>query len=105
NKREREGDYAAGKKTGTWNEYAGDKLVFTGNYSDGKPNGDFVYYDRRGKELGRFTIKNGTGTMLTFHYNRKPATRTRMSNGLLNSTYEELTTAGKLVVQGAYVQD
>src|SRR6185436_10724696 len=55
NKREREGDYVEGKKSGTWNEYTEDKLTFTGNYTDGKPDGEFIYYDKTGAELGRFT--------------------------------------------------
>jgi antitoxin component YwqK of YwqJK toxin-antitoxin module len=105
NKREREGDFVAGKKSGTWNEYADDKLTFTGNYTDGKPDGEFVYYDARGNELGRFTITGGNGTMLTFHSNRKPATKTRIANGRMNGKYEELTPRGKTLVEGHYAAD
>ena len=60
-----------------------DKLVFTGSYTAGKPDGEFVYFDRSGNELGRFTITDGTGTMLTFHAQQEavvaPAPRTRAS--------------------------
>ncbi len=105
NKREREGDYVAGKKTGTWNEYLDDKLWFTANYTDGKPDGEFIYYDKAGAELGRFTITGGNGTVLTFHGNKKPATKKRIAGGLGNGKYEELTSNGKTLVEGAYASD
>ncbi len=105
NHREREGDYVAGKKSGTWNEYLETKLIFTGSYTDGKPDGEFIYYDRSGAELGRFRITGGNGTMVTFHNNRKPATKTRVSGGLMNGKYEELTTRGKPLVEGGYASD
>jgi antitoxin component YwqK of YwqJK toxin-antitoxin module len=105
NSREREGDFVAGKKSGTWNEYLETKLTFSGNYTDGKPDGEFIYYDRTGAELGRFTIKGGNGTMVTFHGNRKPASKTRISGGLMNGKYEELTMRGKQLVEGSYAAD
>lgn len=105
NKREREGDYVGGKKSGTWNEYAGNKLTFTGHYTDGKPDGGFVYYDRAGAELGRFTIRGGNGTMMTFHANKRPATKTRIAGGLMNGKYEELTPRGNVLVEGHYASD
>lgn len=105
NKREREGDYVGGKKSGTWNEYVEDKLTFTGNYSDGKPDGEFIYYDKSGAELGRFTITAGNGTLVTFHANRKPATKTRIAGGAMNGKYEELTPRGKPLVEGYHAGD
>ena len=104
NRKEREGHYADGKKHGAWSEWLDGKLLFQGAYADGKPDGELVYYDRRGGELGRFTVKKGTGTMVTFHPNRRPATRKRLVNGLAEGKYEELTLLGKLVVEGSYLR-
>jgi uncharacterized protein len=101
-KKEREGSYAAGKKDGTWIEYSEDKVVFTGVYDVGKPNGEFVYYDRNGNELGKFTIAGGTGTLLTFWPNRKVSSKTRIFKGVEDGLYQELTNRGKVVVEGRY---
>jgi antitoxin component YwqK of YwqJK toxin-antitoxin module len=105
NNKEREGTYAAGKKTGTWTEYSEGKLTYQGAFRDGKPDGEHVYYDRSGRELGRFTMRGGTGTKLTFHPNKKPSSRVRMKNGLLDGAYEELSFTGKLLVEGSYAAD
>ncbi len=105
NNREREGDYLAGKKSGTWNEYTETTLTFTGSYTDGKADGELIYYDKTGAELGRFTISGGNGTMLTFHPNKKPSSKTRVSGGLMNGKYEELTPRGKQLVEGYYASD
>lgn len=105
NKKEREGDYAAGKKTGPWYEYVEGKLTFQGMFTDGKPDGEFIYYDKTGLELGRFTINAGTGTMVTFHANKKPSSKTRMRGGLMDGLYEELTPRGKVLVEGHYASD
>jgi uncharacterized protein len=105
NNKEREGDFADGKKTGAWFEWTENKLTFSGSYTDGKPDGDFVYYDNRGTELGRFTIKDGTGTMITYHPNKKPATKQQIVGGDMEGVYQELTPRGKVVVEGHYYAD
>jgi antitoxin component YwqK of YwqJK toxin-antitoxin module len=102
-KKEREGRYTPdGKRDGTWTEWSGDRLVFSGVYAAGKPDGEFIYNDYSGNELGRFTIRGGTGTMTTFHWNRKPATKQRMVSGVEDGPYQELTLRGKVVVEGMY---
>ena len=103
NKKEREGSYVDGKRDGAWSEWVDDKLIFSGSYTAGRPNGDFIYYDYSGNELGRFAIQDGTGTMLTFHGNKKPATKQKLVRGLENGTYQELTSRGKVIVEGTYV--
>jgi antitoxin component YwqK of YwqJK toxin-antitoxin module len=103
NNKEREGDFSDGKKTGAWFEWLENKLVFSGMYTDGKPDGEFIYFDKSGAELGRFTIKDGTGTMETFYPNHKPATRAHLVQGDLEGPYEELTFRGKTTVLGHYV--
>jgi len=106
NKKEREGDYDAGQKRGLWSEWVDDKLFFQGTFTDGKPDGDFVYYDTKtGNELGRFSITDGTGTMLTYHVNKNVATKTQMVKGLMDGKYEELSPRGKTVVDGRYSGD
>jgi len=101
-KKEREGSYVDGKRNGWWLEWADDKLLFSGLYNAGKPDGEFTYYDYRGNELGKFTIRDGTGMMTTFHGNKKPASRQRMFKGVEDGPYQELTYRGKLVVEGGY---
>lgn len=105
NNKEREGTYVAGKKDGVWNEWWENKLQFTGTYAAGKPNGDFAYFDRNGTELGRFSITNGTGTLLTFWGNKKPASKQHIYQGSLDGLYQELTVRGKVVVEGHYRAD
>jgi antitoxin component YwqK of YwqJK toxin-antitoxin module len=100
--KEREGSYVDGKKHGVWTEYAGTKVVFTGVYDVGKPNGEFVYFDRNGNELGKFTMSGGTGTMLTFWQNRKISSKTRLFKGVEDGLYQELTPRGKVVVEGRH---
>ena len=106
NNKEREGDYADGKKTGAWFEWFENKLVFSGSYTDGKPDGEFVYYDRTGNELGRFEIKDGTGVMETYWPNHNVSSRTHMYQGAIDGVYQELTQrTKKVVVEGHYSGD
>lgn len=100
--KEREGSYAAGKRDGAWNEWYENKVVFTGSYAQGKPDGDFVYYDHNQNELGRYEIKGGTGTILTFWPNKKVASRQHLYQGAADGLYQELTNRGKLVVEGRF---
>ncbi|HEU4734333.1 MAG TPA: hypothetical protein VFT22_40855 [Kofleriaceae bacterium] len=103
--KEREGNYVDGKRDGPWTEWFDNKIVFTGSYARGKPDGEFIYYDRNQNELGRFEIKGGSGTMLTFWPNRKVATRQHLYQGAADGLYQELTNRGKLVVEGRYRSD
>lgn len=100
--KEREGNYATGKRDGPWTEWYENKIVATGSYSAGKPNGEFIYYDRGENELGRFEIKDGTGTMLTFWPTRKVAARQHLYQGVPDGVYQELTKLGKVVVEGRF---
>jgi antitoxin component YwqK of YwqJK toxin-antitoxin module len=105
NQKEREGDYADGKKTGPWTEWTDNTMTFQGQFTDGKPDGEFIYYDKTGAELGRCELHDGTGVMVTFHPNKKPATRTYMNAGKMAGLYEELTPRGKVIVEGHYSDD
>ncbi len=105
NNKEREGSYVAGKRDGVWNEWFENKLTFTGTYVTGKPDGTFIYSDRNANELGRFDIKDGTGTMLTFYGNRKVATKEHVVKGAHDGVYQELTLRGKVEVEGHYSSD
>ena len=101
NRKEKAGAYVGGKREGVWQEWWESKLSFTGRYAAGKPDGEFVYFDRRGRELGRFTIADGTGTMLTFHANRRPASRQQLTRGVRSGRYEELSIARQAARRGA----
>ncbi len=103
--KERAGRYSDGLREGAWSEWLEGKLLFSGTYSGGKPDGDFVHFDRRGREIGRFTITDGTGTMLTYHANTKPSSRQALVDGVMSGTYQELTALGKVVVDGRYRGD
>ena len=102
---EREGAYVDGKKSGTWTEYSGAKVTFSGSFTDGKPNGEFVYSDTRGTELGRFTITDGTGTMLTFHTNKKRSSSTQLKNGEMSGKHETYSFRGNTLVEGHFLAD
>ncbi len=103
--KEKEGRYADGKRDGAWTEWLEGRLLFTGSYAAGKPAGEFVHFDRLGREVGRFRINAGTGTMLTYHQNKKPSSRQALVNGVASGVYQELTQLGKLVVDGRYKND
>ena len=103
--KERQGNYITGRRDGPWTEWYENKIVFTGSYADGKPDGEFIYYDRNENELGRFDIKRGNGTMLTYWGNRKVASRQHLSGGVPDGLYQELTNRGKLVVEARYRSD
>jgi len=102
---EREGTYVDNKRDGVWNEYWEKKLTFTGTYTRGKPDGTFIYNDRNGHEVGRFEITDGTGTMLTFHGNKKPSSREKLYKGSRDGVYQELTTRGKVTLEGHYASN
>lgn len=102
NKKEKEGAYVDGKRDGAWAEWNGDNLAFTGTYVAGKPDGDFVYYDKSGNELGRFTMKDGTGTWETFWPNKKPSSKEHWYKGEKGGAYQELTNRGKVTLEGHY---
>jgi len=103
--KEREGNYVDGKRDGPWTEWYENKIVFTGHYTRGKPDGEFIYYDRNENEIGRFEVKDGTGTMLTFWPNRKVASRQHFYQGAADGLYQELTKEGKVVVEGRFRSD
>jgi antitoxin component YwqK of YwqJK toxin-antitoxin module len=103
--KEREGNYLDGKRDGPWTEWLDGKIVFTGHYTRGRPDGEFIHYDAQQNEIGRFQIRDGTGTMLTFWPNRKVATRQQLRRGAADGLYQELTNRGKVVVEGRFRRD
>jgi antitoxin component YwqK of YwqJK toxin-antitoxin module len=105
NNKEREGNYVDGKRDGPWTEWSENKIVVTASYARGKPDGEFIYYDKSENELGRFEIKDGTGTMLTFWPDKKVASRQHYYQGVADGAYQELTNQGKIVVEGRFRDD
>lgn len=104
-RKEREGTYASSKKVGTWREWIGGRLSSQISFVSGVPHGELVRFDRSGGELGRSRFTNGTGTKLTFHPNKRVATRTRLVKGLREGKYEVLAPSGKVVIEGRYLHD
>lgn len=103
--KERTGSYSDGKRDGTWLEYRENKLFMSGGYAHDKPTGEFIYFDRTGTEIGRSTLANGTGTLTTFYFNKRPSSRQQLVNGLRDGVYQELTARGTLIVDGRYRAD
>lgn len=103
--KERQGNYVDGERDGPWTEWVANKIVLTSSYARGRPDGEFIQYDSNENELGRFQIRGGTGTMLTYWPNRKVASRRRLRRGLADGVYQELTSRGKVVVEGRFRGD
>lgn len=101
-KKEREGDYVYGKRHGDWLEWDDEKLVWSGSYSYGKPNGTFSYFAKNGNELGSYGIWGGTGWTITFHGNGKSSSKQKLVRGVEEGPYLELSRSGKLAVEGNY---
>lgn len=101
-KKEREGRYYGGRRDGDWSEWLDEKLVWSGSYDKGKPNGTFTYWDKAGNEIGTYDIKDGTGWVYTYWSNKKPYTKQHLYKGYEDGLYQELTRTGKLVVEGHF---
>lgn len=103
--KEKEGTYIEGKKDGVWNEWYENKLASTATYVDGKVEGDVVIYDHSEKELGRYTMTAGTGTVETYYPNKKVSSRQHQTDGDDDGIYQELTPRGRVTVEGHYRSD
>ena len=101
-RKEKEGSYYGGRRDGAWSEWVDEKLVWSGTYDKGKPNGTFTYWDKNGNEIGKYDIKDGTGWVYTYWSNKKPYTKQRVYKGYEDGLYQEFTRAGKLVVEGHF---
>jgi antitoxin component YwqK of YwqJK toxin-antitoxin module len=60
--------------------------AYEGTWRDGRPDGTFHAWDQSGKELGSFTMKNGTGTLMEWHENGQKAWEQPMVNGQAHGT-------------------
>ena len=103
--KEREGTFVDGERDGVWKEWWESRLVFQGAYTRGRPDGEFIHFDRARREIGRYTITAGTGTQLTYHGNKKPQTTQELKAGKRSGRYQELSPQGKVLVEGHYRAD
>ncbi len=57
------GSYESGKREGLWKHYTDGTLNFEGNYIEGNPNGDFVYFwpNEKVKEKGKYIMGKKEG--------------------------------------------
>lgn len=101
-KKEKEGSYYGGRRDGAWSEWVDEKLVWSGTYDKGKPNGTFTYWDKTGAEIGAYDIKDGTGFVYTYWNNKKPFDRQRFYKGYEDGLYEQFTRTGKRVIEGHF---
>lgn len=102
---EREGSYFLGLRHGRWREWDGGRLVMEGTYVKGKPSGKFTWWTSSGSVAGRFKMKKGTGTMLTFHDDGERASELTMVRGVRHGLYRELSPQGRVLVEGLYKDD
>lgn len=101
-KKEKAGSYYGGRRDGEWNEWLDEKLVWSGTYDKGKPNGTFTYWDKAGAEIGKYEIKDGTGWVYTYWGNKKTYTKQHVYKGYEDGLYQEFNKLGKLVVEGHF---
>ncbi len=64
--------------------HAGGKLAEKGAFVDGLPDGLWVRYDPAGKELGRFTLTRGNGTITEWEDNGEIDRVVDVKNGTLH---------------------
>lgn len=102
---EREGTYYLGVRHGLWRQWEGGGLRMLGRYVKGRPHGVFTFWNGAGRVTGTAKLRNGTGKMLTFHDNGVPSTRTSLVRGVKHGSFQELTPRGRVVVDGAYLDD
>lgn len=64
------GSYVNGKKEGVWKGYYHDQLYFQGNYVDGLPDGEHIYYWDNGKvkEKGNYIAGKKEGNWSLYSY-------------------------------------
>ncbi len=99
---ERIGGYLDGRRDGAWREMNNARTSWTGQYKNGRPDGTFTFFDYRGGVVGSFDMKDGTGTMLRFSSPKKVERKIEYVDGRPDGLYQELTTQGKVVLEGHY---
>lgn len=99
---ERIGNYLDGRRDGAWREMHDARTTWTGQYKNGRPDGTFTFFDYRGNLVGSFDMKDGTGTMLRFSSPKKVERKIEYVDGRPDGLYQELTTQGKVVLEGHY---
>jgi antitoxin component YwqK of YwqJK toxin-antitoxin module len=102
---ERQGKYKNGLQEGAWTKWKGDVVTATGTFKKGLPDGTFVLYDDQGTEVGRYTMKRGTGTMLDFHRKNRKARATEYVDGARDGADTGYSTKGAVIEQGAWDAD
>jgi antitoxin component YwqK of YwqJK toxin-antitoxin module len=100
--KEREGSYVDGLRDGTWTSWHGRSVASVGTYRAGIPDGDFVEYDDRGRELGRYRVVKGKGAARTFHGNRRLATETQLEDGVPHGRFVAYDLRGKRISEGRF---
>lgn len=96
-----------GNKDGHWKEFFADgTLKSEGNYSDGKPVGDWKYFhlNRKTEQIGKFN-KQGKpeGIWKWFYEDGKLLREENYRNGLRDGLLSEYDEDGKLVQEGEFV--
>lgn len=78
-----EGTYRHGQRHGAWTWYDRSGAASrTGRYLDGLRDGTWIEYGAKGRELGRYTMRRGTGTVIEWHASGKKARSSRFVAGV-----------------------
>ncbi len=98
---ERETEYKANKREGTWNYYdeTGKNLLKREVYADGKPNGTWIENYPNGKPKSKTSYLNGEldGTQEEYYDNGKRSIVRNFKNGVLHGKYYEWAKTGSLL--------
>jgi antitoxin component YwqK of YwqJK toxin-antitoxin module len=100
--KEQEGGYVDGLRDGTWTTYRGRMVASIATYTMGEPDGAFIEYDSRGRELGRTMVRAGKGVIRTFHANRRVATVTPLVDGAPHGRHLAYDVQGHRIVDGRF---
>lgn len=98
---ESEGEFANGKKNGTWMKYfPSGKVSAKGDYLNDEPTGKWEYYYEDGtvQSTGEFAEGKKTGYWKTFNSNGALKSEASLQNG--SGEYREYYASGKLRVKG-----
>jgi antitoxin component YwqK of YwqJK toxin-antitoxin module len=102
---EKIGTYDGGLRVGTWTEWKDGRKVWQGSYVADHPDGTFIAWDSRGRELGRYVLRGGDGVARTWYAPGKVATEMPLRAGKRQGRYREWYLRGQLAAEGTYDDD
>lgn len=80
----------------------GRNVMRFGNFNEGKRDGTWIQLDRSGRELGRMTLSDGTGTWRVWHRSGGLAVNGKMEGDQREGTWRSFFAAGGTAMVGRY---